>query len=154
MSDQGQTRSIPASLSDRSSKLSKELADTGDYDSGILSGPVSSFLSEPLSSSPLNKVDSPSPPTAKATAAAIHTNTYFDSGVIDDPESTSSMFLDKELIGLSDKVSNLKLDTSKSLNDLDQSAGGVLKLEPSIDLPKPQVDIARMCYRQNDEGDT
>lgn len=150
MSDQGQTRSTSASLSERNSKLSKEFVDTEDYDSGILSGPLSTF-SKPLSLSPPKKEDRPS--------SVTHIDTCFDSGVIDDQDSliksASHMFLDKGHIGLSDKVSNLQVETSKSLNNLDKSdEHGKKSAAVSIAAPHAQEDVSKMCYRQNDDGDT
>lgn len=149
MSDQGKTQNFQPSLRDPNSKYSKESIETEDYDSGILSGPISTF-SKP----------SDHPPKKDDRKSVTHIDTYVDSGVIDDQEpfakSSSQMFLDKEHIGVADKLSNLQLETSKSLNNLNQNSDTAKKQPTSTAAAtqSTQEDVCKLCYRQNAEGDT
>lgn len=148
MSDQADTQSQQPSLHDPNSKYSKESVEAEDYDSGILSGPLSTF------SRPLDQ-----PKKDDHTTTVTHTDTFFDSGLIDDrhpsAKSTSQMFLDNEHLGVTDKLSNLHLETSKSLNNLSQTKDAAKQQPTAIVGPlSTQEDVSKLCYMQNDEGYT
>lgn len=148
------------SASGSNKKSVKELSDTNSaLDSGFLSGPQANYSTEfdsslgEESSSKLSMSNIKSQPLSKT-----QTDTNIDSGVIDDL-STSQMIIGSGTnVGLPDWFNNLSLNESPSINNLDEKKDKTTVAEQQKLIQQKtkeiQSNLWKLCYQQDDEGDT